>query len=83
MLSMRARLGLVQGARVAFGRLSVILGLGARKGGKEKGKGKGNRGCGRNNKYDEKNTQKQNNKVVFCLQIAIVNIMSLCSRHLL
>jgi hypothetical protein len=71
-LSMRARLGLVQGPKVPFGRLSATLGLGARK--EVKIKGNRGHGCGHSNKINKKNKQKRKNdkhKVVFfvCLQI--------------
>jgi len=68
--SMRARLGLARGPKVALGRLSATLGLRTRK----VGKGKGNRGSGHGRKYkDHKNkVQTRNNdkrKVIFYLQI--------------
>ena len=70
--STRARLGLVQGAKVAFGCLSVILGLGTRKGGEGKGKGNQGSGRGRDHKKHKESMQAEetnDRKVVFCLQI--------------
>jgi hypothetical protein len=68
--SMRARLGLARGPKVALGRLSATLGLRTRK----VGKGKANQGFDHGRKYkDHKNkVQTRNNdkhKVIFCLQI--------------
>ena len=57
-----ARLGLVQRAKVAFGCLSVILGLGTRKGGEGKGKGD-------QDKESMQAEETNDRKVVFCLQI--------------
>ncbi len=70
--SMRARLGLARGPKVALGRLSATLCLRTRKVGK--GKGKANQGSGHGRKYkDHKNnvqTRKDDKqKVIFCLQI--------------
>jgi hypothetical protein len=72
--SMRARLGLARGPKVALGRLSATLGLTTRKVGKGKGKGKGkaDQGSGHGRKYKDRknNVQTRNNdkhKVIFCL----------------
>jgi hypothetical protein len=65
---MRARLGLVQGPKMPFGRLTATLGLGARK--EVKIKGNRGHGCGRNNKINKENKQKRkNDKHKVCLQI--------------
>ncbi len=70
--SMRARLGLARGPKVALGRLSATLGLTTTKVGK--GKGKADQGSGHGRKYkDHKNkVQTRNNdkhEVIICLQI--------------
>ncbi len=70
--SMRARLGLARGPKVALGRLSATLCLRTRKVGK--GKGKANQVSGHGRKYkDRKNNVQTRNidkqKVIFYLQI--------------